>query len=268
MDRLEQLENRSIYLIREAYYKFKGSIAMLWSMGKDSTALLWLCRKAFFGKLPFPVIHIDTGYEFTEMYRFRDRLVEEWGLNLIIGKNIQKIEEGIGPHIGDKLLCCTELKTNALKNVIKQYKLKAILLGIRRDEHGIRAKERYFSPRDESFQWDYQNQPAELWDQYKSQAKEDDHYRVHPLLHFTEADVWEYVKREDVPVVELYFSKNGKRFRSLGCTTCCSPVDSSASNIDEIIEELKISNTSERAGRAQDKENLYTMQKLRALGYM
>ena len=267
MDHLDQLESKSIYIIREAYYRFKD-MAMLWSVGKDSTTLLWLCRKAFFGKIPFPIIHIDTGYKFPEMYAFRDRLAKEWELNLIVGRNEEKIKEGMGPFKGSKLECCNELKTNALKQVIARYGLKAILLGIRRDEHGIRAKERYFSPRDTQFKWNYEDQPAEIWDQYKSKVEEEEHFRIHPLLHFTELDVWEYVKRENIPIVELYFARDGKRFRSIGCVPCCSPIESNASTVDEIIEELKVSKTPERAGRAQDKEDTYTMQKLRALGYM
>jgi sulfate adenylyltransferase subunit 2 len=167
-----------------------------------------------------------------------------------------------------KMECCTELKTNALKQVIKKYGFKAIFLGIRRDEHGIRAKERYFSPRNDQFQWNYENQPAEIWDQYKTLLYEEEHFRVHPILHFTELDIWQYIKREDLPIVSLYLSKDGKRFRSIGCVPCCSPVDSAASTVDEIIEEVRTSKLSERAGRAQDKENIYTMQKLRALGYM
>ncbi len=174
----------------------------------------------------------------------------------------------MGPHKGSKLDCCNELKTNALKKTIAKYGIKALLLGIRRDEHGIRAKERVFSPRDENFRWNYENQPAELWDQYKSMTEEDNHFRIHPILHMTELDIWNYIMREKIPVTELYFSKNGKRFRSIGCVPCCSPIESVASTIDEIIEEITISETSERAGRAQDKEDAYTMQKLRSLGYM
>lgn len=268
MDHFDMLENKSIYVIREAYYRFRN-VAMLWSVGKDSTTLLWLIRKAFFGKIPFPVIHIDTGYKFPEMYQFRDRLSREWGFPLLVGKNERKIEERMGPDKGMKLDCCTELKTNALKLVIQKYGFKAIFLGIRRDEHGIRGKERYFSPRDDQFQWNYENQPAEIWDQYKSFLDdEEEHYRVHPILHFTELDIWRYVKRENLPIIGLYFSREGRRFRSIGCVPCCSPVESPASNIDEIIEEIRISKHSERAGRAQDKEDIYTMQKLRALGYM
>jgi sulfate adenylyltransferase subunit 2 len=174
----------------------------------------------------------------------------------------------MGPQKGLKMECCTELKTNALKQVIKKYGFKAIFLGIRRDEHGIRAKERYFSPRNDQFQWDYENQPAEIWDQYKTFLCEEEHFRVHPILHFTELDIWKYVKRESLPIVPLYFARDGKRYRSIGCVPCCSPVESSAVSVDGIIEEIRTTKHSERAGRAQDKENIYTMQKLRALGYM
>lgn len=267
MDYLDELESKSIYVIREAYRRFER-IAMLWSVGKDSTTMLWLCRKAFFGHVPFPVVHIDTGYKFPEMYRFRDELAARWGLSVIVATNRAARAAGVGPHQGSKLACCTALKTEALRQVIREHDLQAVLLGIRRDEHGIRAKERFFSPRDEGFKWNYQDQPPELWDQYKSQAEERTHMRVHPLLGWTEVDIWKYLRRENVPITDLYFSRNGKRYRSIGCTTCCSPIDSDASNIDELIYELEHTTTSERAGRAQDKENVYTMQKLRALGYM
>ncbi|MBI1912754.1 MAG: sulfate adenylyltransferase subunit 2 [Deltaproteobacteria bacterium] len=267
MDHLTILENKSIFIIREAYAKFRN-IAVLWSVGKDSTTLLWLCRKAFYGKIPFPVIHIDTSYKFPEMYKFRDEYAKKWDLDLIIGKNESEIEAGMGPTKGAKLDCCNELKTNALKQTINRYGFKALLLGIRRDEHGIRAKERVFSPRDENFKWNYEDQPAELWDQYKSTAEEDNHFRVHPILHMTELDIWKYIKRENMPLSELYFSRNAKRFRSIGCVPCCSPIESQASSVDEIIYELEHTNTAERAGRAQDKEDAYTMQKLRSLGYM
>jgi len=143
-----------------------------------------------------------------------------------------------------------------------------LLLGIRRDEHGIRAKERYFSPRDEQFKWNYEDQPPELWDQYKSGASEDTHIRIHPLLHWTEKDIWAYVQRENMPFVDLYRAKNGQRYRSIGCETCCSPVPSEATTIEEIVAELEATRRGEREGRAQDKEDTYTMQKLRSLGYM
>lgn len=265
MNHLDELENKSIYIIREAYKQFKN-IALLWSIGKDSSALLWLCRKAFFGKIPFPVIHIDTSYKFAEMIKWRDKYSKKWDLKLIVGRNEEAIKAGMGPK--SKLACCTALKTEALKQTIAKHGFKALLLGIRRDEHGIRAKERYFSPRNLEFKWDYKNQPPELWDQYKTKQADEEHIRVHPLLHWREVDIWEYIKREKIPIIPLYFAKNGKRYRSIGCECCCSPIISDADDIDKIIHELRTTTTSERAGRAQDKESAYMMQKLRSLGYM
>ena len=267
MDRLDEQENKSIYIIREAYHHFHH-IAALWSIGKDSTSLLWMCRKAFFGAIPFPVIHIDTSYKFPEIYNYRDQKAKEWGLKLIVAKNEAALKNGIGPHAGSKLDCCNMLKTDALKQVMEQYGFKAILLGIRRDEHGIRAKERYMSPRDALFKWQYYDQPPELWDQYQAQVSGKSHLRIHPLLHMSELDIWQYIEREKIPVIDLYYAKNGRRYRSIGCQPCCKPVESSANSVRTIVEELKVTKTSERSGRAQDKEDLYTMQKLRALGYM
>lgn len=266
LSQLDKLENQSIFIIREAYSQFKN-VAMLWSIGKDSTTLLWLVRKAFYGKLPFPVLHIDTTYKFKEIYTFREKYAKEWGLNLIVAKNEEALAEGMSPDAG-AFKCCNALKTIALKQAIAKHGFRALYLGIRRDEHGIRAKERVFSPRDEEFEWDYKNQPPELWDQYKTKAAEEEHIRVHPLLGWREIDIWEYVKRENIPVNELYFAKEGKRFRSIGCETCCEPVDSNADTIDSVVEELKTTKISERSGRAQDKESDYMMQKLRSLGYM
>ena len=163
---LSQLENRSIYVIREAYRHFP-KMALLWSIGKDSTTLLWLTRKAFFGKLPFPVLHIDTGCKFPEIYKFREEYAKKWNLDLVVARNDEALAAGMGPNSSDKLACCSALKTDALRQAIARHKFQALLLGIRRDEHGIRAKERYFSPRDEQFQWDYRNQPLELWHQYQ-----------------------------------------------------------------------------------------------------
>ncbi len=263
---LDKLENQSIFIIREAYSQFRD-VAMLWSIGKDSTTLLWLVRKAFFGQIPFPVLHIDTGYKFKDIYEFRNKYAGLWNLNLIVARNEDAINKGMGPEKG-KFKCCNELKTLALKQAIARHGFKALYLGIRRDEHGIRAKERVFSPRDEDFEWDYKNQPPELWDQYKTKAAEEEHLRIHPLLGWRELDVWEYVKRENIPVVELYFAKDGKRYRSIGCETCCNPVESNADTIDKVVEELRTSKVAERSGRAQDKEDDYMMQKLRSLGYM
>lgn len=263
---LEDLENRSIYIVREAYAEFKRP-GVLWSTGKDSTSTLWLCSKAFFGKIPFPVIHIDTGHKFRQMYEFRDRMAKEWGFDLIVAKNEEAMREGVGPE-SSKLECCTRLKTEALRECLKEYGFDALILAIRRDEHGIRAKERYFSPRDENFKWDYRDQPLEMWDYFQGVVREGAHMRVHPILHWRELDVWEYIKKEGIPVNPMYFAKDGERYRSLGCEPCTFSIQSDASTIDEIVEELRQTKIAERAGRAQDKEKTFTMQKLRALGYM
>jgi sulfate adenylyltransferase subunit 2 len=265
-DDLAELERRSIVIIREARAQFRN-VAALWSTGKDSTTTLWLCRKAFLGKMPLPVIHIDTGLKFPEIYEFRDRLVREWDLNLIVAKNEGAIARGITPE-DDRFKCCTLLKTQALKDLLAREGFDALILAIRRDEHGIRAKERYYSPRDGDFKWNYEDQPAELWDLYVKPSEDFSHMRVHPILHWTELNVWQYVRREKLPVNPLYFAKDGKRYRSLGCMPCTIPIESDASTIDEIIAELETSKTLERAGRAQDKEKAYMMQKLRSLGYM
>ena len=266
MDRLDELESRSIYVIREAYKEY-GNIATLWSIGKDSTTVAWLVRKAFYGKVPFPFIHIDTTFKFPEMYEFRKKYAEEWGIELLIAKNDEALSGGMGPDKG-KFECCNALKTEALKKFIDEKGFKALLLGIRRDEHGVRSKERYFSPRDKNFKWNYREQPPELWDQFTVKKDDATHIRVHPILHWSELDIWEYIKRENIPVNELYFAKNGKRYRSLGCYPCTKPIDSNASTVDEIVEELKTTKVGERSGRAQDKEQAYMMQKLRVLGYM
>ncbi|MGB2852967.1 MAG: sulfate adenylyltransferase subunit CysD [Dehalococcoidia bacterium] len=263
---LKDLENRTIYILRETYADFNRP-AVLWSMGKDSTTMLWLCRKAFFGKIPFPVIHIDTGYKFKQMYQFREELAREWGLDLLIARNEEACKEGVGPATG-KLECCTMLKTEALKQILEKHGFDALILAIRRDEHGIRAKERYFSPRDEEFKWDYRDQPLEMWDQFQGLVGEGFHMRIHPILHWRELDVWEYVKMEGIPVNPMYLARNGQRYRSLGCEPCTLPVESNAATIEEIVEELRTTRVAERSGRAQDKEKSFTMQKLRALGYM
>lgn len=270
---LKALENKSIYIIREAYAEFENP-AVLWSTGKDSTTVLWLCRKAFFGTIPFPVIHIDTGYKFKQMYAFRDRIAAEWGMDLIVARNEAALTAGMGPTNG-KFECCTSLKTEALMQCLDTHGFDALLLAIRRDEHGIRAKERVFSPRDKEFRWNYKDQPLEMWDQYQAhnqgerECGESLHTRVHPILHWRELDVWEYIKQEkSIPVNPMYFAVGGKRYRSLGCEPCTFPIESNAATIDEIVEELRTTKIAERSGRAQDKEKIFMMQKLRALGYM
>lgn len=266
MDHLDNLEAQSIYILREAYKKF-GKLGMLWSIGKDSTVLLWLARKAFFGHCPFPFIHVDTTYKIPAMIEYRDQVAKELGINLIVHTNKEAIQLGMGPHQG-RLVCCKALKTDALQQVITKYEFEGLILGIRRDEEGSRSKERVFSERNQNSEWDYTNQPPELWDQFKTDFAKGNHIRVHPLLQWSEIDIWSYIQREGIPIIDLYFSKEGKRYRSLGCEGCTGKVESNASNIDEIIEELKNTNVGERACRAQDQEDAYAMQKLRKDGYM
>ncbi len=266
MDHLETIESQSIYILREAYKHF-GKLGMLWSIGKDSTVMLWLAQKAFFGQCPFPLIHVDTNYKIPEMIEFRDKLVKEQNLNLIVHQNKKALEEGMSYEKG-RLVCCENLKTKPLQEVVKIYGFEGLILGVRRDEEGSRSKERIFSERDNESNWDYTDQPPELWDQFKTDFKKGNHIRIHPLLHWTEIDIWKYIQRENIPVVDLYFSKNGKRYRSLGCYPCTFPIESNVTDIEGIINELKNTKQTERAGRAQDQEDAYAMQKLRSKGYM
>lgn len=259
MDGLKDLEEKSLYVLREAQARFKN-LSALWSTGKDSTVLVALARKAFFGKVPFPLIHIDNGIDFPETYEFRERLAKEWSLDVIVVRS--EIKDDLSG-----VRCCGSNKTDALKKLLDQRGFDGLFVSIRRDEHGIRGKERYFSPRHKEFRWDYQNQSPEIWD-FISQEENASHTRIHPLLHWTELDMWLYIKQERMPVNSLYFARDGKRYRSLGCTQCTVGVDSDAATVDEIIEELKTTKTSERAGRMQDKEQENVMQRLRALGYM
>jgi sulfate adenylyltransferase subunit 2 len=264
---LDELENQSIFIFREAYHAFKN-IAMPWSMGKDSNVLIWLARKAFFGRVPFPILHIDTTYEFPEMLEFRDWAKTHHNLNLIVKINTEARARGIGYETHDPVTVTHELKTVALQQVLAEYKWDALITGIRRDEDPTRAKERYFSPRNAQFEWDYKDQPPEFWGQFATGSAKGEHVRVQPLLDWTEVDVWRYIQRENIPIPQMYFSRNGKRFRSLGCSPITHPIESNASNIDEIIAELEGTRVGERAGRAQDHYERNAMQKLRAKGFL
>jgi len=280
---IEPLVEKSIFILREVKARFRNP-AVLWSTGKDSTACLSLMREAFFGIVPFPVIHIDTGYKFKEIYDFRERIRNEWNLDLVIAKNEEALKEGMSPSKYSHFTCCMTLKTLALKKLMRERKYDALIVSIRRDESEIRNKERYFSPRDTKWYWKVVRekeegeegdapvvslQDTELagWNLYATDfGPECEHVRVHPLLHWTEVEVWYYTKDRGLPVNPLYFSKNGKRYRSLGCYPCTQPVRSEAKTMEEIIRELLTSKTRERAGRVQDKEKI--MQRLRFLGYM
>jgi len=256
---LKELEEKSIYILREVKAKFKNP-AMLWSMGKDSTCMLYLSKKAFFGKIPFPAIHLDSGHDFPETYQFRDKIVKEWEVNLIIAPV---------KHQADVISGTTEglNKAEALKKLMAKKKFDALIVSIRRDEHGIRGKERVWSPRDKDWRWNFKNQPPEIFN-YVSDFKDASHVRIHPLLPWTELDVWLYIKERNIPFNPLYLAKNGKRYRSLGYKEVTHPIKSDADTIDKIIEELKTSQVGERSGRELDKEKEYVMQRLRELGYM
>jgi len=293
LDRLDQLESRSVHIMREAYSEFKN-LCMLWSIGKDSTVMLWLARKAFFGHVPLPLVHVDTNYKIPEMIEFRDRIALEWNLDMIYGQNEEALADKQTFPDGNatRLQCCRNLKTIALTHTLqgtgKRYRMNhetgkyeidknrepytGVIVGVRSDEEGSRSKERYFSPRDNYNNWDVGDQPPEFWNQYKTDFAPGTHVRVHPLLDWTELNIWEYIRRENIPVVDLYFDHGeGKRYRSLGCWPCTSPVESTAKSVDDIVEELKtgkFSNIAERSGREQDKEDGGGLEELRKDGYM
>ena len=293
MEHLDKLENKSIHILREAYNEFK-SLCMLWSIGKDSTVLLWLVRKAFYGHVPIPLVHIDTAYKIPEMITYRDKLALEWNLDMIYGQNEEalKNKKTFADGNATRIECCGLLKTEALRNTLnglgKRYRMNhdagkyevyknrepytGVIVGVRSDEEGSRSKERYFSPRDRNNDWLVDDQPPEFWNQYKTDFAPGTHLRIHPLLDWTELDIWEYIMRENIPTVSLYYNQgDGKRYRSLGCYPCTTPVESDARNVAEIIEELKtgkFANIAERSGREQDKEDGGGLEDLRRDGYM
>lgn len=293
MDRLDILEEKSVYILREAYAKFK-SLAMLWSIGKDSTVLLWLARKAFYGHVPFPLVHIDTHYKMPEMIAYRDKLALQWKLNMVYGENIEALrtKQTFPDGAIDRLSCCKALKSDALKHTLAgdwpRYRLDhdlgkyvidkntepytGVIVGARADEEGSRSKERYFSPRDKNSEWNVGDQPPEFWNQYKTDFSPGTHVRIHPLLDWTELNIWEYIEKEKIPIIDLYFDKGeGTRYRSLGCYPCTASVQSTSKNVSEIVIELesgKFSNIAERSGRAQDKEGAGGLEALRKEGYM
>jgi len=293
MNQLEQLESKSIYILREAYSNFKN-LCMLWSIGKDSTVLLWLARKAFFGHVPIPLVHIDTSYKIPEMIEYRDRLAMQWKLTMIYGQNeaALKLKQTFPDGNLDRISCCRKLKTEALRDALSgkgtRYRLNlssgqweedfdrdaytGVIVGARSDEEGSRSKERYFSPRNTENLWEIEDQPPEFWNQFKTDFAPGTHLRIHPLLDWTELNIWEYIKKENIPTVSLYYNQgDGRRYRSLGCSPCTFPIESGSENVDDIIEELesgKLKNVAERSGRAQDKDDGGSLETLRRGGYM
>lgn len=300
MDHLDQLEQQSVYIFREAFRHFER-LCMLWSIGKDSTVLLWLARKAFFSHVPFPLVHIDTSYKLPEMIQYRDRLAMEYQLAMVVGQDSETLASGrtypATAHLAeghpdkvDRVTCCGKLKAGALKATLQgtgvrkrlnlatgQYEIDpdrepyhGVIVGARADEEGSRSKERYFSPRDKNNQWDVGDQPPEFWNQFKTDYAPGTHVRIHPLLDWTELHIWEYIKRENIPTVSLYYDQGaGTRYRSLGCGPCQSAIKSTSKNVDDIIAELKsgtLKNIAERSGRLQDGK--HGLEELRKDGYM
>lgn len=297
---IDALEQQSVYILREAYRHF-DRLCMLWSIGKDSTVMLWLARKAFFGHVPFPLMHIDEGYELPEMIEYRDRLAHEWGLRLIVGRNDEAIAQGLtfaatmhlpdgDPNKVSRFACCSRLKSDALRHTLdgssprRRYDhakstfvtdedtepYTGVIVGARADEEGSRSKERTFSPRDKHHAWDLGDQPPEFWNQFKTDFAPGTHVRIHPLLDWTETHVWEYIERENIPTVGLYYDRgSGTRYRSLGCEPCQASIVSSARNPQEILVELRsgrLKHIAERSGRLQDGK--HGLEELRRGGYM
>ncbi len=296
LSQLEALEAESIAIIRETVASFRNPV-MLYSVGKDSSVMLHLARKAFYpGKPPFPLLHVDTGYKFPEMYEFRDWFAREVGMELLVYRNEEAIAAGMNPKDYGIARCCGALKTQALLDALEHYGFDAAFGGARRDEERSRAKERVFSIRDEFGQWDPKNQRPEIWDLYNTLIHEGESVRVFPLSNWTEMDVWLYIRKEKIPIVPLYFAKErlmverggllvpvypgfekyleeGEtpkkvmcRFRTLGCIPCTGAVRSTATTVDEIILELASARRSERETRIID-HGANTMEDKKREGY-
>ncbi len=291
---LRQLESESIHILREVVAEFKNPV-MLYSAGKDSSVMVRLAQKAFYpGQFPFPLMHVDTGYKFPEMYSFRDEFCRKIGARLIVERNEEWIARGCHPQkIGvDK--CCSYLKTGALLDALRKHGFDAAFGGARREEEKTRAKERVFSLRDAFGQWDPKNQRPELWDIYNTRINEGETMRVFPLSNWTERDIWEYIKLEKIPIVPIYFALEREvisqkgilipvsadftgdrkkvkkvlcRFRSLGCIPCTGAIASSATTIDEIIGEVRAAKKSERENRVIDLTSDSSMEQKKKEGY-
>lgn len=282
LTQLKALEAESIHIIREVVAEFRNPV-MLYSVGKDSSVLLHLARKAFYpAPIPFPLLHVDTGFKFKEMYEFRDWYAKEVGAELIVRRNEDAIAKGMNPKEFGVARCCGALKTQGLLDALEEGEYDAAFGGARRDEERSRAKERVFSMRDEFGQWDPKNQRPELWNIYNGRIHEGESVRVFPISNWTEMDVWLYIREENIPIVPLYFAKERmmverkellipyyeemkdqllegeepkpvmSRFRTLGCSPCTGAVRSEASNMDEIVIEAAAARRSERETRIID----------------
>ena len=296
LSHIDRLESESIHIIREVAAEFRNPV-MLYSIGKDSAVMLHLAMKAFApGKLPFPLLHVDTTWKFRDMITFRDNLAREHGFELIVHTNQGGVAEGVSPVTHGSKLHTEIMKTQALKQALNAHKFDAAFGGARRDEEKSRAKERVFSFRTANHRWDPKSQRPELWNLYNTAIAPGESVRVFPLSNWTELDVWQYIAREQIPLVPLYFAakrpvvkRDGQlimldderlpletnevpeelmvRFRTLGCYPLTGATQSSAANVDEIILELLQARASEREGRLIDQDQIGSMEKKKQEGY-
>ncbi|WP_155656872.1 sulfate adenylyltransferase subunit CysD [Aliivibrio fischeri] len=296
MTHLKQLEAESIHIMREVAAEFDNPV-MLYSVGKDSSVMLHLAKKAFApGKPPFPLMHVDTTWKFKEMIQFRDYMAEKVGMNLIVHQNPEGVEMGIDPFVHGSSKHTDIMKTQGLKQALDKHGFDAAFGGARRDEEKSRAKERVYSFRDEHHRWDPKNQRPELWNIYNGKVNKGESIRVFPLSNWTELDIWQYIYLENIEIPGLYLSKprpvverdgmlimvdddrmklkEGEvieekmvRFRTLGCYPLTGAVESEATTLPEIIQEMLLTTTSERQGRAIDHDSSGSMEKKKREGY-
>jgi len=296
MTHLRQLEAESIHIIREVAAEFDNPV-MLYSIGKDSSVMLHLARKAFYpAKPPFPLMHVDTTWKFREMIEFRDNIAEEYGFDLLIYTNEEGVRKGISPFTHGSALYTDVMKTEGLKQALDKYKFDAAFGGARRDEEKSRAKERIFSFRTSTHRWDPKNQRPELWNLYNAKVSPGESIRAFPLSNWTELDIWQYIYLEQIPIVPLYYSKvrpvverdgmlilvdddrlklqageevqmKSVRFRTLGCYPLTGAVESTAATLPEIIQEMLLTRTSERQGRLIDHDQAGSMERKKQEGY-
>ena len=295
LSHLKALEAESIHILREVVAEFANPV-MLYSVGKDSSVMLRLAQKAFFpAKIPFPVLHVDTGYKFKEMYEFRDNLAKELGLNLIVHTNQEALDAGTNPFKLGTQKCCALLKTRALLDALTAGGYDAAFGGARRDEEKSRAKERIYSFRDKFGQWDPKNQRPELWNVYNAKIEKGETIRVFPLSNWTELDIWRYIEVDKIPIVPLYFAKEREmlvrgngispiehnypiqigekpemvkvRMRSLGCTYCTGAIRSDAETLPQLMDELVHFKRSERENRIIDHDTEGSMEIKKREGY-
>lgn len=293
---LKKLEAESIHIIREVAAEFDNPV-MLYSVGKDSAVLLHLARKAFApGKIPFPLLHVDTTWKFKEMIEFRDQMAKEYGFDLLVHKNPEGIKMDINPFVHGSAIHTDIMKTQGLKQALDKYGFDAAFGGARRDEEKSRAKERVYSFRDKQHRWDPKNQRPELWNIYNGKVNKGESIRVFPLSNWTELDIWQYIYLESIPIVPLYFAKprpvverdgtmimvddermplkegevpemKSVRFRTLGCYPLTGAVDSEAATLPEIIQEMLLTKSSERQGRVIDHDSSGSMEEKKKQGY-